>query len=336
MNRNEAYSILGLTEAATKEEVKKSFKKLVAQHHPDKSDGNAEMFKKVTEAYQFIKTGKDFGPTQPQQHSNQGYHTYSNGGGFNINLDEILNNMRQNPFHSNARKPRRVVSNKNLNISISFKESVLGCQKNLSFKRNVKCEVCDGQGSKKINNNCTTCGGGGIVTKIQGNIMMKTTCGACRGFSKVEKCIPCNEQGVVEADTSVAINIPGGVHENRNILRLEGIGDYGGEMFGNDQYMAVLLKVDVEPENNLKIEGNDVVTVCTIPLLDALRGAVREVPSVDGLKSIQIPAAAKHLDEIIIPNLGVDRIGNERVILNIEYPNVLAPLIGVLENIKEN
>lgn len=325
MNLNEAYAALGLTEGASKEEAKKAFRKLAAKHHPDKAGGNEAEFKKVNEAYQFIETGKDFGPTQRPQQSSSNY-----GGGYAVNIEDLIRQAT-----GGHRQRQYVAEDKKINISISFRESVIGCQKQLSYKRKLKCNKCDGAGYCKLNNGCTICGGSGTIRQQRGNFIMEASCNACGGMQKIETCMDCNEKGYNESDVSISANIPPGVKEGRNILRLQGVGDYAGSIFGSDQYASVLLHITVDKANGLRLEENDVVTDCTITLLEALEGTKKFVQTIDGIKEIEIPTFTKNKDEILCPNLGVSRVGCERVIIQVEYPTYLQPLIDALK-VKES
>src|SRR5271165_4234841 len=144
MNSKEAYAALGLTENASKEEAKKAFRKLAAKHHPDKQDGNAEEFKKINEAYQFIETGKDFGPTNHPPPTHQG--------GFGvIDIEDLLRRSAGGHPFSRQRQPRRV-EQKQMHVTIDFRESVLGCHRPLIYKRQIKCATCGGNSLKTINN----------------------------------------------------------------------------------------------------------------------------------------------------------------------------------------
>lgn len=329
MDLKTAYTALGLKEGASKEEAKKAFRKLAAQHHPDKKDGDEAKFKEVNEAYQLIDTGKDFGPT------NQRQSTQHQGGFSSIDLEDLIRQAHGgSPFNA-RRKQVRTVQERNLNATISFKESILGCQRQLSYKRAVKCVPCDGNGLKTISNGCKICGGSGFITQVRGNLHMRSACNSCGGMQKMESCLECKETGVMEADVTVSVNIPPGVSEERNVLNLRGMGDYVGSNFGMDQHLDAHLFITVEKNKILKLVDNDVVTHCKISLLQALEGSEMVVETIDGPKEITIPARIKNSEEVVLPNLGVGRIGSERVIIDVQYPTSLQSVIEVLKNTKE-
>lgn len=334
MNHREAFEVLGLPESSSKDEIKKTYRKLAGKYHPDKSDGDAERFKKINEAYQFLETGKDFGPsTPPANHYRNDFidieDVIRRSGGFNVNP------FSTNPFSGQRKKPQQNVSEKTYDVTINFKESVIGCQRPLEFKRNVKCNDCNGDGFQAVNNGCKICKGTGFSVQQHANFIIQTACNSCGGMKKLESCKKCDESGAIEMNTTISYNIPPGVYKGKDVLHLRGIGDYMGSMMGSDHYSNVTIHVNIETMENLKIEGNDVLTTCDISLLDALQGTEMLIPSIDGLTKINIPPKSHNRDEIVLPNLGVNREGNERVIINIKYPEDLTSIINVLNQNKE-
>lgn len=335
MDLKEAYDTLGIKNSATKEEAKKAFKKLAAKHHPDKTDGNADLFKKINEAYQLIDTGKDFGPTNYAS-SNSSY-----GGGYSVDIEDLIrqatgNNFGQNGNFAQSRKKQYRVEDKFMQVQISFKEAVIGCQKTLEYKRKLKCDKCSGEGFSRVDNGCKNCGGSGVTVVQRGNVVMQSTCSGCHGKVKVESCSNCKEHGFIEKDISLTANIPGGIKDGRNVLRLQGVGDYAGSFFGGDQYSSVILTVNFEKHDSLFIEDADVITTCKISLLEALQGCKKSIPTIDGDKEVDVPPLTKHQEQIILPNLGVNKIGNERIIMDVHYPNNLDKLITALQTTEEN
>ena len=313
MNLQQAYAILELSSSASPDEAKKKYKELARKYHPDinKEENSEDKFKKINEAYQCIVNGKGTDREIPQS---------------------------QNPFHGihNPFGNHQVVfqaENISLHTTISFKESVLGCQKETKFIRNGKCTDCNGQGESQINNGCDKCGWHGQIVGKQGNMIFTRTCDKCMGRSSSVPCQTCSSKGYVSTQVSININIPGGVTSD-NILRLNGMGNYIGNFMGMDQYTEAHLHLSIIPEDGLSIDGSDVISHIEITLLDALRGVSTSVKTIMGNKDIVIPNLTKNKDEIILPNLGVNGDGSQRVIINVSYPENLSNLINVLENHK--
>lgn len=238
------------------------------------------------------------------------------------NINEAFN-LLKNKHNDEPYVPENI----NLSTVISFKESVVGIKKDISYKRDCKCSDCNGSGFLK-NKNCTSCHGAGIITHRQGNTIFTQTCFNCFNFPKN----PCNScvQGRQNVETSLSISIPPGIL-NYNILRLQNMGNFiGNSFFGENT--DVFLQVQVIPEPNMEIIDQDVVSNYSISLLDALKGTTLTVNTIDGQKQINIPPKSKNNDQVVLPNLGVNYQGNHIFKLNVEYPNDVSKIIETLEN----
>jgi molecular chaperone DnaJ len=308
MNKKEAYEILELTPGATPEDIKKKYRQLTKKFHPDvnKEPGATERFQKINLAHEIL-TGK----VEAEKPVN--FNPFSNP--FN------------NPFNMDfgaIRVPQHI----ELSTRISFKESVLGCKKELKYSRFIKCKECNGVGEKTQNNGCDKCGGRGQVINKKGNIIISMACDKCRGRMTNIPCDICQTEGGVNAEVSINVVIPGGV-VNGNVLRLAGMGNYIGiNMFG-DQCTDCHLKINVEKDLDLTLIDQDVVSYLNISLFEAVLGCKKQIKTIDGEKEIEINKLSKNKDEIIVPKMGVNGMGNQRVILDVEYPNNIEELIGV-------
>ncbi len=306
MNLKEAYATLELSQGATPEEAKKKYRELTKKYHPDvnKEPGAEDKFKKINEAYQCVQNGKGNDREEMPQHNPW-------GGGFTRQQVIQLENIE-------------------VGVTVSFKESVLGCKKELKYQRHGKCPDCSGQGEIKLNNGCKKCGGKGQVITRQGNMVMVTTCSECYGRTNTEECKTCHGNGTVHTDVSVHVSVPAGV-TNGSVLRLQGMGNYAGSFMGMaDQHTDAYCHVNVIPEPGLSIEGLNVISRLTISLLDALQGCERTVKTINGDKKIKIEPHSRNRDEVVIPHCGVGGNGAQKVILNVEYPKNTDKLIGVL------
>ncbi len=305
MNLREAYATLELAQGTSPEEAKKKYRELTKKYHPDvnKDAGAEAKFKKINEAYQIIQTGKG---TDPQD--------------------------RRPSYHQGGFHRQQVIQLENIEVhqTISFTEPVLGCKKEIKYSRQSKCQDCGGAGEIKLNNGCKTCGGKGQVVNRQGNMVMVSTCSECHGQANITSCAACHGNGTVHADVSVHVSVPAGILDG-NILRLQGMGNYAGSFMGlADQHTDAFLHINVTPEPGLNIEGSSVISRLTIPLLDALRGCKRNVKTIHGDKEIQIKPQSRNRDEVIVPHCGVSGTGDQKVILDVEYPKNTDKLIGVL------
>lgn len=318
MNLNEAYKTLELSSSATPDEAKKKYRELTKKYHPDiNKDPNAtDTFKKINEAYECVKSGK--GSDQPQ------YQQQEWNQGFNFNISDLFNQQRK------QQTPIRQEPDISVNASISFKESVLGHKHDITFKRKLKCEDCDGAGSKLVDNGCLDCGGKGVIISQQGNMISQRTCIKCNGKTKTEKCLKCNSKGFVDSVTALTVNIPAGIL-NGQTLRLQHMGHYAGSansfMGMSDLYSNVNIKITVGDSKGMRIEGHDVVSDLNISLLEAIKGCSKQIMTINGNQDININPKSKHKDEVILPKLGLNKVGSHRVKINVDYPEDIDTLV---------
>jgi molecular chaperone DnaJ len=326
MKLKDAYTILEIPMTSTPEEAKKRFKELAKKYHPDvnKDEGAEAKFKRINEAYQVIESGVDDNSGAPAGSPFGGWHSSTSygGGGFHVNFD---------PFRDPYRGSQRQYYGGNIDIqtTVSFKESVLGVKKELKYSRQIKCPHCKGSGDKHINNGCKTCKGQGQVTSRRQNAVFIQTCPDCGGRAKTEPCTECSQNGVLDSEASVTVSIPNAVHD-KSILRLAGMGNFNGSLMGlQDTYTDVYVHISVEKDNDLRLEGKDVVSEVNISLLDALRGCDRKIRTIDGLKKISITPQAKNKDEVVL-SVGDHNSVKHRVIINVGYPTNIDKLIDAL------
>lgn len=323
MNVKEAYKVLGLEETASKDDAKKAFRKLAAKYHPDvNKDTSAENeFKKINEAHQVVESGQP-STREEQQANGVGWQPTNWASG----VEDFFNH-----FGSQRSTQRRIFAQDiTLQQTLSFKESVIGCIKDITYKHNIKCNTCNGSGEKIVDNGCEICHGAGRVETQRGNTIITSMCAKCRGKASHEACNVCQSNGFVNTETTVSVNIPPGATE-KSILNLGPRGNYAGTVFGADQYSKLSLTIHVKPQAGLSIINNDVICEVKVSLLEAFKGCLKSVSTIDGKKEINIPKLVKNKEEVILPNLGIARKGNQRVIVYVNYPNNIEPLIEILD-----
>ena len=176
---------------------------------------------------------------------------------------------------------------------------------------------------------CDKCGGKGQVVSRQGFSVMIETCNKCYGRSKADPCNTCGTQGVLDAEVTITVSVPGGI-QSGNILRLGGMGNYVGNFGPMEQHTDVFLHLNVIPEPGLELAGADVVSNLQISLLEALKGGRRTVKTILGDKEIEIKSKSRNREEVIIPHVGVNRQGNQRVVLDVQYPENIDKLVDSL------
>jgi molecular chaperone DnaJ len=313
MNLKEAYTILEIPQTSTPEEAKKKYRELTKKFHPDvnKSPDAEDKFKKINEAYQVVSTGKS---TDREDTHHQNYNPF--GG---------------NPFSNFAQQQFYDAQPISIKTTISFKEAILGCEKDIKFNRNTKCTDCNGAGEISLNNGCTQCAGKGQVISRQGSMVFVRSCPKCNGKTEKKDCSTCKADGVLETEASVRVNIPGGVVDG-NVLNLRGMGHFVGSFGPMDQHSDAHLHVKVIPEAGLSLVGSDVVSILEISLQEALQGCKKIIKTINGYQDIDVSIKTRNKDEVIIPNLGVNKIGNQRVIMDVRYPEDVSTIIELLNN----
>jgi molecular chaperone DnaJ len=291
MNIQEAFKTLDLAPGADQTEIKKRYKEYTKKYHPD--------------------LNKEPGSEDKFKKINQAYNILSSKEKPSINRSAIDHTI-------------------NTQIKISFKESVLGCRKEISYNRYAQCTTCSGRGNLPINNGCKKCNGLGQIRQQSNNMIFVQGCPECRGKVNFETCSSCFGEGLSSSDVSMNVSIPPGVSDG-NILRLEGAGNFVGNFGPFENYGDVFILINVDKsEDNLRINNSDVISEISISLLDALEGCKRTTPTIDGVKNINIPPGTKNNDTITLNNLGVSRVGNHKVIINVEYPNDINSLVNFL------
>lgn len=326
MNIQECYELLEVKSDISDDDLKAKFKKLAAKYHPDIYP-DPEKFKKINSAYQAVMDYRQ----NPQKYEPKQSGFWSNMPGidpnFFINLD-FQEEWSQNQIKANHIK---------IHTKLNFSESVLGAVKEISYEHFIKCRECDGAGSRKIKNDCKDCDGFGRVTVKQQGAVFRAACNKCYGNNvKNEACKKCNGKKTISENRTGNVQIPPGVQNGHN-LRLAGEGNFAGRSFFGDAYTDVFVMVQVEPDKEMYIKGNDVCCNQKISLLEALEGTKKEIDTVYGKKEIVVQPKSKHCDEIKIPKCGVKNTNGYHIVkLSVDYPEDVTHLIEVLKDAVPN
>ncbi len=342
--KEDYYELLGVERSATADELKKAYRKKAVQYHPDKNPGNKaaeEMFKKVSEAYDVLSNAEKraaydrYGHAAFQQ-GGMGGGSRGGGGGFHDPFDifrEVFNQgggggIFDEMFGGGGRDGGRDGSDLRYDLEITLEEAARGAEKEISFRKNVTCERCDGSGaepgSKRVT--CQTCRGAGQIRRSGGIITFTQTCPTCGGAgTKIEKpCSACHGEGRTPKTTKLHVRIPPGV-DNGSRLRSVGNGEAGlaGGQAG-DLYIVLSVK-----EHEL-FERQDDNLFCEIPIKFTLAtlGGTIEVPTLFGKASLKIPTGTQsgttfRLREKGMPSLRGGRQGDQLVRVHVEVPTSL-------------
>jgi molecular chaperone DnaJ len=310
--KRDYYEILGISKSASAEEVKKSYRKVAMQYHPDRNPGDKaaeEKFKEAAEAYEVLSDGD-----KRAQYDRFGHAAVNNGrGGFNgggMNMEDIFSQFgdvfgddifgsffggRRGGGGSRSHGIRG--SNLRIKIKLNYEEIAKGVSKNIKVKKHVTCATCHGSGAKDKASvqTCGTCGGSGQVRRVSntflGQMQTVTTCPTCNGEGTTitAKCVSCKGEGRVFGEEVVSIEIPAGVQEGMQ-LSVSGKGN-AGERGGSPGDLIIL--IEEESHEELQRDGLNVAYDLHISFTDAVFGTHVEVPTIDGKAKIRIPAGTQ-------------------------------------------
>ena len=314
MAKRDYYEVLGVDKKASKQEIKKSYRKLAKQYHPDrnKEAGAEEKFKEIQEAYDVLLDDQkrsaydQYGFAGTQGFGGGGMGNYGDfgdlfGGGAGAGgLGDILGEFFGNSFGGSAGGGRgsRIQHGADLQmeIEIEFVEAVFGVEKNINYKRLKHCEICEGSGAKNgKKTKCTDCDGRGQVVRVQrtilGSMQVVVNCPKCQGLGEIieEKCNTCSGRGVTAQNDTLKITIPEGIPDAVSI-KFTGKGN-AGERGGG--YGDLYLTINVKEHSILERRGNDIYMDKHIKVAEAVLGSEVEVPTVHGNVVMKIPAGTQ-------------------------------------------
>ena len=313
MSKRDYYEILGVNKTASADEIKKAYRKVAMQFHPDRNPGDKsaeDKFKEAAEAYEVLSDADK--KAQYDRYGHAG--VSSNGRGFSgggMNMEDIFSQFGdvfgEDLFGSffgggsgRGRTSRaRGVRGSNLRVKIklTYEEIAKGVTKNIKVKKHVVCNTCSGSGAKDKGSvqNCGTCGGSGQVRRVTntfiGQMQTVTTCPTCNGEGTTitAKCVACKGEGRVYGEDAISIEIPPGVQEGMQ-LNLSAKGN-AGERGGAPGDLIIL--IEEEPHKELQRDGMNVAYDLHISFTDAVFGTQLEVPTIDGRAKIKIPAGTQ-------------------------------------------
>ncbi|MFM6924913.1 MAG: molecular chaperone DnaJ [Ferruginibacter sp.] len=349
MSKRDFYEILGVSKSSSQDEIKKAYRKVAMQFHPDRNPGDKvaeEKFKEAAEAYEILSDADK--RAQYDRFGHQAFSPGRGGGGSyggGMNMDDIFSQFGdifgdESPFGSffggggrrssgGGRTRGTRGSNLRVKIKLNFEEIAKGAQKTIKVKKYVGCNTCGGSGAKDKNSvqNCGTCGGSGQVRRVQntflGQMQTVTTCPTCNGEGSTvtHKCTACKGDGRVYGEETMTIDIPAGVQEGMQ-LSLSGKGN-AGERGGNAGDLIVLIEEEAHPQ--LHRDGLNVAFDLHISIPDAVFGTQVEVPTIDGRAKIKIPAGTQsgkifRLKGKGFPNVNSYEKGDQLIQINVWTP----------------
>ncbi len=344
-DKRDYYDVLGVDKNASADDIKKAYRKMAKQYHPDLNKDNpdaAEKFKEVGEAYSVLSD-----PDKKSRYDQFGHAGvdgsaggYGGGGfsggfsGFDMgDLGDIFGSFFGGGFGGGSRK-NAPVQGRDIRVSVelTFEEAAFGVKKDIKVSRLDNCSTCKGSGAKEGTQpaTCSRCGGRGQVRMAQntpfGQIQTTTTCPDCRGKGKIikDRCTSCQGTGKMRISDSISINIPQGVDDGQS-LRVRGKGD-AGENGGPNGDLYVTIKI--KPHPIFKREDYDVYIDVPVSFVQATLGCELEVPTLEGKKTHTVPEGTQSGTKFRLKGLGIfNRMTNSKgdmyVTVNVEIPRNL-------------
>lgn len=340
--KRDYYEVLGVSRNADETELKKAYRKLAKQYHPDMNPNDKEAeakFKEINEAYAVLSDPQKRKQYDMYGHAGlngTGFEGFSGFGGFDFGFEDIFDTFfGGSPFGRSTRKrsgPRRGNDLK-YSLEISFLEAAFGTTKEINISRMQLCHVCGGSGSKPgtTPETCSHCNGTGQIRHVQstpfGQMVNMRTCEVCRGEGTIitHPCDECRGNGRVQKTSKISINVPAGI-DNGQTISLRGEGE-PGIMGGppGDLYVSIRVK----PHPLFKREGYDVICEIPITFTQAALGAELEIPTLEGTIKYNIPEGTQTGTVFRLKNKGIKHLrsnakGDQLVKVNVEVPTRLS------------
>ncbi len=365
--KRDFYEILGVSKSASADEIKKAYRKVAMQYHPDRTPGNKEaedQFKEAAEAYEVLSDAQKKQRYDQYGHAGMGGAAgggYGGGGFGGMRMEDIFENFGDvfgggggggfdSFFGGQQRSRTRGTgargSNLRVKVKLTFEDMLKGVHKTIKVKKYVRCETCTGSGAKDKSSvqTCGTCQGAGQVKRVQqtflGQMQTVTTCPTCNGDGQTitAKCGSCKGEGRVYGEDTISIDIPAGVQEGMQ-LNANGKGNVGER---NGAPGDLLVLIEEEKHADLIREGLNVLYELHISFPDAVMGLDVEVPTIGGKAKIKIPAGTQGGKILRLKGKGFPSVnsydkGDQLINVNVWTPQqVSAEEKAILEKLKSS
>jgi molecular chaperone DnaJ len=346
--KRDYYDILGVSKSASADEIKRAYRKLAMEHHPDKHGGDDAKFKEIGEAYDTLKDAQKRAAYDQFGHAGaQGFGGGGAGGPFgggaqgfggqgfeSFDFGDILNQfMGGSGFGGQASRGPARGRDLEVAVTIDFTEAVFGTEKDITVSLDDTCTHCHGDGAEpgaKVKT-CDTCKGRGHVTRVQQTILgafqQTAACPTCHGRGKIPEktCTVCHGSGIQRHQRQLTVRIPAGVDHGAT-MRLDGQGSAprGGGTKGD-----LYVQIRVRPDRRFERDGRDIHSSVTIPMVAAALGTEAKVETVDGSVTLKIPAGTQSgkvfkLSDRGVPGLHGRGRGDHLVTVTVEIPTKLS------------
>ncbi len=337
--KTDFYEVLGITRAATDEEIKKAYRRLAIQFHPDRNPGNKEAeerFKEINAAYQILSD-----PEKRAQYDRFGHAAFQGAAGpggfggfdFTQGFEEVFSDIFGDFFgtgRGRSRSRTRRGDDLRYDLEIDFEEAARGTERVVKFQRLTQCDACNGtraRGGSANLKTCPNCRGTGQVRTQQGFFSIATTCSQCRGEGvlNVDPCPKCQGQGRIRRPESLSVKIPPGV-DNGSRLKLRGEGEAG---FAGGPAGDLYVVIHVREHPLFARQDNDIIIEVPISFPQAALGAEIDVPTLEGKVKLRIPAGTQSGKMLRLKGKGIADLhgygrGDQLVKIVVETPRRLS------------
>lgn len=341
MAKRDYYEALGVSKSASADEIKKAFRRLAVQHHPDKAGGDETKFKEINEAYEVLKD-----PSKRQRYDQFGHAGVGGDGGGNpfgqsyggqntnfdfgdMGLGDIFGSFFGQDFGSGGRQRQRSRGNDlQTEVELTFEEAVFGTEKKLGLTIDDTCSHCKGETVEPGYSlkTCDTCKGSGqqvrVMNTIFGAIQQSTTCATCHGRGRVPEkvCSVCKGKGTERKRQDIDLKVPAGIDDGSTIRLRE-----RGEAIANGSKGDLYVGIKVKPHKKFTREGDLILSDEHINMVQAALGAEVNVDTVDGPVRMKIPAGTQSGTDFKltghgVPHLRDDKRGSHIVTIHVDTP----------------
>ncbi len=345
MAKRDYYEVLGVSKGASDDEIKKAYRKLSKQYHPDinKAADAEDKFKEISEAYEVLSDSQRRAAYDQYGHASTdpnygaggggfgGFEGFSGGssfGGFEDIFDSFFGGGGRS---SNPNAPRQG-DDLQYSLNLSFEEAIFGTEKTVKYNREDLCQTCSGSGAKAGTHaeTCAKCAGTGTINVQRqtplGRVMSKQVCPDCQGKGKIIKdpCTDCGGSGRKKVAHSVKVNVPAGV-ENGQQMRLSNQGEAG---LNGGPYGDLYVVFKVAPSKTFERDGAEIYYELPISFVQATLGDEIEVPTVHGKVKLRIPAGTETSTSFRLRGKGAPKLhgngnGDQKVTVEIITPKTL-------------